>query len=43
MELKFWGIIIAIILFLIGLKVAKWILWGLAIILILAAGYIWIF
>ena len=43
MELGFWGIILAIILFVIGLKIAKWIMWGLAIILIVVGTWMWIF
>ena len=43
MEWGIWGIILAVILFVVGLKIAKWIMWGLSILLILVAGYLLIF
>ena len=43
MEWGILGIILAIILFVIGLKVAKWIFWGISIVLLFIAGYLWFF
>jgi len=43
MEWSIWAIILAVILFIVGLKIAKWVLWSLAIIIAVVAGWIWIF
>ena len=43
MELGYIGIGVAVILFLIGMKVMKWLMWGLAIVAAIVAGYFWFF
>ena len=43
MELEIWGIILAVILFVVGIKIAKWIFWGISIFIILIAAGIWAF
>jgi len=43
MEFGYIGIAIAVVLFLIGMKFMKWLMWGLAIAVVIVAGYFWLF
>jgi len=43
MEFGYIGIIVAVLLFFIGMKFMKWLMWGLAILAVIVAGIVFYF